>query len=75
MGDEASPEGFFAYFHSRAGPVRHLSPNERSTRGQTACMHCIRATVTVYSRLVVFSDRNERISKLGDRIVLSTQLK
>ena len=49
-------------------------PNERSACGQTACTHRIRATVTVYSRPIVFSDRNERISKLGDRIVLSTQL-
>ena len=55
----------------------HGSPpglDDRSTRGQQRCTHRARATVTVFSRHIVLSDRIERISKFSDRIVLRSQL-
>ena len=73
MEDTVMPELFCLFPQPRLHCLAPV-PNERSTRGQTACTQLIRAILTVFSRPVVFSDRNERISKLGDRIVLSTQL-
>ena len=45
-----------------------------STHGQQRCTHHVRATVTVFSHHIVFSDRIERIPKFSDCIVLQSQL-
>ena len=45
-----------------------------STRGQQRCTHRVRATVTVFSRHIVFSDWIARIPEFSDRIVLQSQL-